>query len=63
LDDGAWSEPEDLGSTINNPGYEFGPYLTDDNRDLFYSRSSDFARVNVFWIRFDRLLATARHAE
>jgi hypothetical protein len=53
---GAWSDPENLGATINTPGYEFGPYVIDGKRYLFYSSSSDFTRVDVHWIRFDRLL-------
>jgi hypothetical protein len=58
--DGSWSDPKNLGATINTPGYEFGPYVTDDKRYLFYSSSSDFTRVDVYWIRFDGLLETLR---
>jgi predicted alpha/beta superfamily hydrolase/Tol biopolymer transport system component len=58
--DGSWSDPKNLGATINTPGYEFGPYVTDDKRYLFFSRSSDFTRVDVYWVRFDRLLETLR---
>jgi uncharacterized protein len=60
--DGRWSDPKNLGATINTPGYEFGPYVTDDKRYLFYSRSSDFTRVDIYWIRFDSLLETLRAA-
>ncbi len=58
--DGSWSDPKNLGATINTPGFEFGPYVTDDKRYLFYSRSADFTRVDVYWIRFDTLLETLR---
>jgi len=58
--DGSWSDPKNLGATINTPGFEFGPYVTDDKRYLFYSRTSDFSRVDVYWIRFDGLLETLR---
>jgi hypothetical protein len=58
--DGSWSDPKNLGETINTPGFEFGPYVTDDKRYLFYSRSSDFTRVDIYWIRFDGLLETLR---
>jgi hypothetical protein len=34
--------------------------VTDDKRYLFYSRSADFARVDIYWIRFDSLLETLR---
>jgi hypothetical protein len=59
--DGSWSDPKNLGATINTAGYEFGPYVTDDKRYLFYSSSSDFSRVDVYWVRFDSLLETLRH--
>jgi hypothetical protein len=58
--DGSWSDPKNLGATVNTPGFEFGPYVTDDGRYLFYSRSSDFSRVDVYWIRFDSLRETLR---
>jgi Tol biopolymer transport system component len=54
--DGAWSDPKNLGAPINTPGFEFGPYVTDDKRYLFFSRSSDFTRVDIYWVRFDGLL-------
>lgn len=56
--DGSWSDPKNLGATVNTPGFEFGPYVTDDRRYLFFSRSSDFSRVDIFWVRFDGLLET-----
>ncbi len=58
--DGSWSEPANLGATINTPGFEFGPYVTDDRKFLFYSSSSDFTRVDVHWVRIDALLETLR---
>ena len=61
-DDGSWSDPKNLGTTVNTPGFEFGPYVTDDKRFLFFSRSSDFTRVDVYWVLFDDLLETAPEA-
>jgi hypothetical protein len=58
--DGSWSDPKNLGATINTKGFEFGPYVTDDRRYLFYSSSSDFTRVDIYWIRFDGLLESIR---
>jgi hypothetical protein len=58
--DGSWSDPRNLGPTINTPGFEFGPYVTEDGRYLFFSRSADFTRVDVYWVRFDQLLETFR---
>jgi hypothetical protein len=59
--DGSWSDPRNLGPTVNTPGFEFGPYVTDDGRYLFFSRSADFSRVDVYWIRFDGLLKALRN--
>jgi len=58
--DRSWSDPKNLGATINTPGFEFGPYVTDDKQYLFSSRTSDFTRVDIYWIRFDSLLETLR---
>jgi hypothetical protein len=60
--DGSWSAPTNLGATTNTPGFEFGPYVTDDRRYLFYTSSADFTRVDIYWIRFDSLLETLRAA-
>jgi hypothetical protein len=57
---GSWSDPVNLGAPINTPGFEFGPYVTDDGRFLFFSRSDGATRVDVYWVRFDSLLATLR---
>jgi hypothetical protein len=58
--DGAWSDPRNLGAPINTPGFEFGPYVTDDHRYLFFSRSPDLVRSDVYWVRFDSLLEALR---
>ncbi|RPJ84164.1 MAG: hypothetical protein EHM13_05535 [Acidobacteria bacterium] len=41
-------------------GFEFEPDVTDDKRYLFFSRSADFTRVDVYWVRFDDLLETLK---
>jgi hypothetical protein len=58
--DGSWSEPVNLGAPINTSGFEFGPYVTDDRRFLFFSRSDGSTRVDVYWVRFDSLLDSLR---
>ena len=35
-DNGKWSLPENLGTTINSPGYEISPFLSDDGTLLFF---------------------------
>jgi hypothetical protein len=58
--DGSWSDPKNLGATVNTKGFEFGPYVTDDRRYLFYSSSPDLIRIDVCWVRFDGLLESIR---
>jgi hypothetical protein len=45
--DGSWSDPKNLGATINTPGFEFGPYVTDDRRYLFYSSSANWTAAKT----------------
>ncbi len=37
--DGKWSEPVNLGSTINTPGDETSPFLSSDGKTLYFSSS------------------------
>lgn len=48
--DGSFSEPENLGNTINGIGNEFGIYLAADNKTLYFSSSSHacYGSADVF---------------
>jgi outer membrane protein OmpA-like peptidoglycan-associated protein len=35
--DGNWSEPENMGATINTEGYEIAPFLSKDNKTLYFA--------------------------
>ena len=35
--DGSWSPPKDIGSPCNTENYEFSPFLSDDNKTLYFS--------------------------
>ncbi|MCC5932251.1 MAG: OmpA family protein [Cyclobacteriaceae bacterium] len=35
--DGKWSEPKNLGATINTRGFEISPFLSEDKKTLFFS--------------------------
>ena len=37
LNDGGWSEPKNLGATINTPYQEFTPFMSKDNKTLYFS--------------------------
>ena len=34
---GLWSEPKNMGATINTRGYEISPYLSDDKKRLYFA--------------------------
>lgn len=35
--DGKWSEPQNMGTVLNSPGFEFAPWLTPDGRTLYFA--------------------------
>lgn len=49
-DDGTWSEPKNLGSTLNTPESESSSFLAADGRTLYYSTSGlpGYGRNDVF---------------
>lgn len=44
-DDGTWTNPKNLGSTINTPTYECGSEITDDNLYMTYVSNND-----IYWV-------------
>jgi hypothetical protein len=56
--DGNWTNPRNLGPQINFGLGMWGPYVTDDNKYLFYSTGTkeDYSDVGVFWVRIDGLI-------
>ena len=50
---GNWSIPDNLGSTINTPGYEISPFLSDDGKLLFFSSNGHegFGDADIFMSR------------
>ena len=56
--DGGWSEPVNLGDTINTPATEFCPMVTPDGRYLFFSRRvgsswETATDADVYWVDID----------
>ncbi|MCC2548065.1 RICIN domain-containing protein [Hymenobacter sp. BT175] len=59
---GGWSEPRNLGGTLNSPGFEFAPWLAPDGKTLYFSSyghagygSSDIfvsTRLDDTWINW-----------
>jgi Tol biopolymer transport system component len=50
-EDGAWSEPVNLGDGVNTSGPEFRPYVTQDGRYLFFTGldPDNDAVGRIFW--------------
>ena len=44
-DDGTWSEAKNMGDAINTEHYEFCPFVTKDNRYLFYT-----SQMDIYWV-------------
>jgi hypothetical protein len=64
--DKTWTNPKSLGPAVNSADPDdgrWGPYVTDDNRFLFYSHGKDAATAGILWVRFDGLLDNLREAQ
>jgi len=53
LEDGKWSSPKNLGSTINSNEHEKSPYLHTDGKTLFFA-STNFPSIGGFDIFYSR---------
>ena len=59
--DATWTSPKNLGSQINTSGYEVAPYLTADNKYLFFRRINASGQVR-YWAKVDELLDSLKIA-
>ncbi|MBL7994640.1 putative Ig domain-containing protein [bacterium] len=61
--DGNWTNPRGLGSIINFGLGMWGPFVTPDNKYLFYSTGTkqDYSDVQVYWVRVDGLIDSLKH--
>ena len=62
--DGSWTNSKSLGSVINlpSPSWEYGPFVTRDNKYLFFSRGGTFMpSYSTYWIRIDNIIDSLRH--
>jgi hypothetical protein len=55
---GIWTSPVNLGKKINFGLGMWGPWVTPDNRFLFYSTGTkpDYSDVSVYWVRIDGVI-------
>ncbi|MCP4895575.1 MAG: hypothetical protein GY906_01265 [bacterium] len=51
-EDGSWAEPVNLGENVNTSGAEFRPYVTQDEKYLFFTApDSEIGNVGrIFWV-------------
>ncbi len=52
---GIWTNPKNLGPWVNTSGDDFGPYVTADNKYLFYE-SGYSSPSSIYWIQADQLI-------
>jgi hypothetical protein len=56
-----WTAPVSLGPQINNGlAHRWGQYVTPDGKYLFYSHGTSEKDCAIWWVRFDKLLASLR---
>jgi hypothetical protein len=62
-DDGSWTNPRILGKKIDFGLGSWGPWVTPDNKYLFYSTGTkpDYSDVGVFWVRIDGIIDSLKH--
>jgi hypothetical protein len=63
--DGGWTNPVNFGPEINFGLGSWGPYVTPDNKYLFYSTGTkpDYSDVYVYWVRIDCIIEDIKHSQ
>jgi hypothetical protein len=63
-DKGNWTNPKIMGSPIStaNPNWEYGQYVTKDNKYLFFTRGgSEMSSYNIYWVNIDKMIDSLKH--
>lgn len=57
-EDGSWTNPRFLGKKIDFGLGSWGPWVTSDNKYLFYSTGTkpDYSDVSIYWVRIDNII-------
>jgi hypothetical protein len=62
--DHRWTVPVSLGPLINDGlAHRWGPYVTPDEKYLFYTKGTSEKDCTIYWVRFDTLLKKLRPTE
>jgi hypothetical protein len=62
--DGTWTNSKSLGSQINlpNPSWEYGPFVTRDNKFLFFSRGEiAMPSYSTYWVKIDNVIDSLKY--
>ncbi|MDY0081275.1 MAG: putative Ig domain-containing protein [Ignavibacteriaceae bacterium] len=61
--DGGWTNPKSLGPVINFGLGMWGPYVTSNNKYLFYTTGTkqNYSDTYIRWVRVDNLIDSLRH--
>ncbi len=57
---GNWTNPKNLGPSVNTSTDDFGPYITADAKYLFYE-SGYVSTGSIYWIQIDQLIDSLRY--
>ncbi|MBI5402250.1 MAG: T9SS type A sorting domain-containing protein [Ignavibacteriae bacterium] len=61
---GKWTNSKSLGPQVNISGasWEFGCYVTSDNKYLFFTRGGNsWSSYSIYWVRIDNLIDSLKH--
>lgn len=61
---GTWTNPKSLGSHINypNPTWEYGPFVTQDNKYLFFTRGDNsWNSYLTYWCRIGNIIDSLKY--
>jgi hypothetical protein len=61
--DGNWTNPRNFGPKIDFGLGSWGPWITPDNKYLFYTTGTkpDYSDVSVYWVRIDAVIDSMKH--
>jgi hypothetical protein len=61
--DGSWTNPRAFGKKIDFGLGSWGPWVTPDNKYLFYSTGTkpDYSDVAVYWVRIDNIIDSLKN--
>ncbi len=58
-DNGSWTNPKSLGTKINTSNYDCSPFVTNDNKYLFFTRG--MSSYYTYWVKVDQLIDSLKY--